>query len=95
MNGFTAMDFLAVMAFAGAKAGDVALMVCRRQTVEILKRHGIPGKVPVAHSETLSARGYWDYGTSSLYGWVTEKGLAKLREMGRLESLNEEAGNET
>lgn len=85
MTGFTAMDFLQAMALAGARIDQTINSDCRNKTLEILRRHGIPGKVLASHATTCSERGYWDYGVSCLYGWVTHEGLAKLREMGRLE----------
>lgn len=73
MKGFTALDFLQAMATGGNPYA----------VADVLAKHGIPRKVIWAHARTCGERGYWDCGVTDLAGWVTEKGIEKLKQEGR------------
>ena len=90
MKGFTSIDFLHMMIAHGIRS-DVSPDRWAATPYEVkdkLVAAGVPEKVVWSCAETCSRRGYWESGTTTLGGWVTPKGIERLRELGLVEKEN-------
>lgn len=83
MKGFTSIDFLCMMAALNIRS-DVPVerrLASPYEARDRLVAAGVPVKVIYACAETCASRGYWDYGVNVMGGWVTPKGMERLRSM--------------